>query len=187
LANQREDRCERDRLRGGGNRRQAKTRCDFAVVRDAALGEMRILRPQPYAMPERRRVLHRTEEQLRVDQRYVGMRKGDASGFGELAHFGERRAAELVTPPATAASTSDSSVALYSNPGSRRRAEQSMRPGQTTSPRASIARCVCQPGGVPPIAATLPAAMKSDVTRSIPCAGSIRRPFFTSIFMTRSV
>ena len=46
--------------------------------------------------------------------------------------------ARLVTPPATAASISDSSVALYSKPGSRRRADRSISPGATTRPVASI-------------------------------------------------
>jgi hypothetical protein len=46
--------------------------------------------------------------------------------------------ARLVTPPATAAFISDSSVALYSKPGSRSRAERSMKPGQTTKPLASM-------------------------------------------------
>ena len=54
--------------------------------------------------------------------------------------------ARLVTPPAIAAAISDSSVALYSKPGSRSRAETSMRPGATTSPRASMTRLGVPPG-----------------------------------------
>ena len=61
LADEREDRRQRDRLRGSGNRGQPETRRHLAVVRDAAAGEMRILRTQPYAVPERRGVLQRAK------------------------------------------------------------------------------------------------------------------------------
>ncbi len=91
--------------------------------------------------------------------------------------------ARLVTPPATAAAISDSSVALYSNPGSRRHADRSMSPGATTQPLASIVRLALHPAGAVPIAATLPAAMNSVAARSIPCFGSISRPFLISIFI----
>ncbi len=90
--------------------------------------------------------------------------------------------ARLVTPPATAAAISEASVALYSSPGSRRRAERSIRPGHTTMPAASMIRLACQPSGAAPTAATLPAAMYSADTRSMPCRGSIRRPLRISIF-----
>jgi hypothetical protein len=48
---------------------------------------------------------------------------------------------------------------LYSNPGSRKRAERSIKPGHTTSPLASIVRLALQPVGGEPMAATLPASM----------------------------
>ena len=47
---------------------------------------------QPDAVAEGRRVLHRAQQHLRVDERRVGLRERDAAGLGELAHFGERRA-----------------------------------------------------------------------------------------------
>ncbi len=71
--------------------------------------------------------------------------------------------ARLVTPPAIAAAISDSSVALYSRPGSRSRADTSTSPGATTSPFASITRFGCQPEGAAPIATILPGC---DVERS---------------------
>ena len=182
LAHEREDRRQRDRLGDRRNRRQAEPRRDLAVVRDAAAAEVRILRPQPDAIAEGRRVLHRAQQHLRVDERRVGLRERDAAGLGELAHLGQRVAlraarsarrpdrrapgsserarclsistrpgsssggsvsggqARLVTPPATAASISDSSVALYSKPGSRSRAERSTEPGHDDEPRGVDAR-----------------------------------------------
>ena len=50
---------------------------------------------------------------------------------------------------------------------------------------ASIVRLACQSAGASPIAATLPAATKSDATRSTPFAGSITRPLLISIFTRR--
>src|SRR4029453_11240243 len=75
-----------------------------------------------------------------------------------------------------------SRVALYSKPGSRNRADRSMKPGATMHPFASIVRLALQPAGACPIAATFPATTNSDVARSTPCFGSIRRPFLISIF-----
>ena len=71
---------------------EAEARRDFAVVRDAAAREMRVLRPQPDAVAERRRILHRAQQHLRVGQRRVGLRERDAAGLGELAHLGQLRA-----------------------------------------------------------------------------------------------
>jgi hypothetical protein len=51
---------------------------------------MRVLRPQPDVIAEGRGVLHRAQQYLRVRQRRIGMRKGDAARVGELAHFGDR-------------------------------------------------------------------------------------------------
>src|SRR5438067_91244 len=78
--------------------------------------------------------------------------------------------ARHVTPPATAAFISDSSVALYSKPGSRKRADRSIKPGATTCPLASIVRLAVHPAGAWPIAAILPAATKSEVAAGKPFA-----------------
>ena len=51
--------------------------------------EMRILRPQPHAVAERRRILHRPQQHLRVGERRFGLREGDAAGLRELAHLGQ--------------------------------------------------------------------------------------------------
>ena len=56
-----EDRVERDRLGEGGNRRQAETRRDLAIVRDAASRKVDVLRPQPDAVAECRGVLQRAQ------------------------------------------------------------------------------------------------------------------------------
>ena len=93
-ADQREDRRQRDRLRGRRYRRQAEPRRDLAVVRDASLGEMRILRAQPDAMPERRRVLHGAKQHAGVGERHLGLRERDAPRLGELAHLRELHALE---------------------------------------------------------------------------------------------
>jgi len=53
----------------------------------------------------------------------------------------------------------DSSVAMYSKPGSRSRAARSTSPGQTTRPVASITRFAPKPLGGSPMATILPAAM----------------------------
>ena len=79
LAHEREDRGERDRFCRHRDSGQPEARCDLAVVRDAAACEVRILRPQPDAVPERARVLQRTEQHLRVGQRDVGARSGSWS------------------------------------------------------------------------------------------------------------
>jgi hypothetical protein len=78
----------------GGIEGKAEARRNFAFVRDAALREMRVLRPQPHAVAERRRVLHRAKQHAGVDQRRLGLRERDTAGFGELAHLGELDALE---------------------------------------------------------------------------------------------
>src|SRR5205085_2596812 len=80
---------------------------------------------------------------------------------------------------------SDSSVALYSSPGSRRRTDKSMRPGHTTRPLASMIRFSCQPSGGLPTPTTLPAARYSVCTPSTLLRGSIRRPLRISIFIEK--
>src|SRR5258706_5392704 len=82
--------------------------------------------------------------------------------------------ARLVTPPGTAASISDSSVALYSWPGSRSRAERSMKPGETTRPFASITRSAFSPFP----SEIFPSTTHTSPTASRPLAGSITRPPF---------
>src|SRR5690606_32200038 len=91
--------------------------------------------------------------------------------------------ARLVTPPAIAASISDSSVARYSKPGSRSRAARSMSPGQTTRPVASMTRSASKPSGAWPWATMRPLAMNRSVTVSSWFAGSITRPLAIWIFI----
>ena len=63
LPDQCKDRRERDRFGGNGNGRQSETRRDLAIVSDAALGEIWILRSEPDTVSERRGVLHRAKQQ----------------------------------------------------------------------------------------------------------------------------
>ena len=107
----------------------------------------------------------------------ISTRPGSSSG-GSVSG-GQQR---LVTPPATAAAISDSSVALYSKPGSRNRAARSMKPGQTILFAASITRLALNPSGALPTPTTFPAAMNKSCWPSILLAGSIRRPFLMWIF-----
>ena len=72
----------------------------------------------------------------------ISTRPGSSSG-GSVSGGHARH----VTPPATAAFISDSSVALYSKPGSRRRADKSINPGATTRPFASSVRLALHPAG----------------------------------------
>src|SRR6185437_14374829 len=62
-------------------------RRDLAVVRDAAAGEVCVLRAEPHRIGERLRILQRTAQHLRIGERSIGMREGDASGLGQLAHL----------------------------------------------------------------------------------------------------
>ena len=93
-ADEREDRRERDGLGRRRNRRQAQARGDFAVVRDAAPGEIGVLRAQPHAVAEGRGVLHRAQQHARVRQRRLRLRERDATRLGKLAHLGELDALE---------------------------------------------------------------------------------------------
>ena len=82
--------------------------------------------------------------------------------------------ARLVTPPAAAASISDSSVAMYSKPGSRSRAREIDQPG-TDDETARIDGAVgavtaAAPRRSPTI---LPAVMKTSLRRRCRCFGSI--------------
>ena len=95
VADEREDRHDRDRLRRRRDAGQAEPRRHFAIVRDAATAQVRIVGTQPDAIPERRRVLHRAQQHLGVDQRHVGMRERDAPRLGEFAHLGQRLALQL--------------------------------------------------------------------------------------------
>jgi hypothetical protein len=91
LAYERKDRRERNGLRDRRNRDQSEACCDLPVVCDPAAREMRFLRPQPNAMAEGGRILHRPEQHLGVGERRLGLRERDAAGFGELAHLGQVR------------------------------------------------------------------------------------------------
>ena len=97
---------------------------------------------------------------------------GSSSG-GSVSGGHDKR----VTPPATAAAISDCKVALYSKPGSRRRAQRSTSPGQTTQPLASSTLVGLKlANGVSPAPTINPSATKISASRSIPLAGSISRP-----------
>ena len=80
---------QRDRLGRRRNRSEPEARRDLAVVRNAATREKSVLRTQPHAVSERRRVLHRPQQHAGVRQRRLGLRERDASGLGQLAHLGE--------------------------------------------------------------------------------------------------
>ena len=80
---------QRDRFGGCRDRGQAEPRRDFAVVRDAIVGEECILRAQPHRVSEGRCVLQRPIKDQRIRQRCIGMREADAAGVGKLAHLGQ--------------------------------------------------------------------------------------------------
>ena len=54
-----------------------------------------VLRAQPDRVAERGRVLQRAPQHLRVGERRIRLREGDAAGIRELAHLGQRFAGEL--------------------------------------------------------------------------------------------
>ena len=53
---------------------------------------MRVFRAQPDAVTESRGVLHRAQQDSGIRHRSFRLRKGDASGLGELTHLGELEA-----------------------------------------------------------------------------------------------
>ena len=93
-------------------------------------------------------------------ERRIGVRRA-----GEAGHAAGDRGAAI----------SDSSVALYSKPGSRRRAERSTRPGQTTRPVASMVPSARKPVGARRRRAAIVAVGDEDRRRARrwPRAGSI--------------
>ena len=103
-------------------RRRSRLRCSSAISVSALA-----LRARASARRADRRA---PGSRLRARNLSISTRPGSSSG-GSVSG-GQAR---LVTPPATAAAISDSSVALYSKPGSRSRAARSTRPGATTRPR----------------------------------------------------
>jgi hypothetical protein len=115
--------------------------------------------------------------------------------FGaELEHVHQARLVEhrvgvgrahqrLVTPPATAAAISLSSMPACSCPGSRSRTDKSTRPGATTQPLASMVRLGWKSGAIWPMAMMRPAAIATSAGSSRPVAGSMTRPFWIRIFM----
>ena len=90
----------RARARGSSTARSSRRSAECRRGRGASRSRRRArrrrapmcgsLRPQPQRIAERRRVLHRAQQQLRVDERNVGLRERDASCFGELGHLGQR-------------------------------------------------------------------------------------------------
>ena len=102
----------------------------------------------------------------------ISTRPGSSSG-GSVSG----RHTRLVTPPATAAAISLSSMPSCSWPGSRSRTARSTRPGATTSPDASMVRFAWKSGFAGPIETMRPAAMAMSAFSSRPEAGSITRPF----------
>jgi hypothetical protein len=82
----------------------------------------------------------------------------------------------LVTPPATAAAISLSSMPSCSWPGSRRRADRSTRPGATMQPPASSVRLGLKPSGTLPRPMIRPAASATSQISSKLRPGSMTRP-----------
>src|SRR5258706_9432869 len=117
---------------------------------------------------------------LRLRARCLSISTSPGSSSGGSVSGGQT---SEVTPPATAAAISLSSVALYSYPGSRNLADKSTSPGQTTIPVASMTRLAWKPLGAVPNASTLPAAMKTSWTFSTALPGSTTRPPLIWIFI----
>src|SRR5450830_349096 len=90
----------------------------------------------------------------------------------------------LVTPPATAAASSDFSMPSCSWPGSRRRTARSSKPGATTQPVASIVCVGWKSGAMFLIATTTPLARSASGTSSKPMPGSMTRPPLIRIFIS---
>ena len=84
---------------------------------------------------------------------------------------------KLVTPPATAAAISLSSMRACSWPGSRKRTDKSTKPGATMQPLASMVRLGAKSLATAPMAMMRPAAMATSARSSRPLAGSTTRPF----------
>jgi hypothetical protein len=85
------DRFGRDRDAG-----QPEPGGDFAIVGDALAGEKLVLRPQAYRVAESGGVLHGAQQQLRVDDRMLGLREGDTAGARQGVHFGQFLARQLL-------------------------------------------------------------------------------------------
>src|SRR5215470_1338731 len=64
-------------------------------MRDAAAGEVRVLRPQPDSEPESGGVLQGAPEDLRIGERNIRLRERDAAVIAELRHLGEPLPREL--------------------------------------------------------------------------------------------
>ena len=93
---------------------------------------------------------------------------------------------KLVTPPATAAASSLSSMPSCSWPGSRRRTDKSTSPGATTQPLASMVLLGAKSAGTAPMLTMRPAAIARSATWSNPLAGLMTRPFLMRSFMIHS-
>ena len=108
----------------------------------------------------------------RLWARYFSISTRPGSSSGGSVSGGQ---ASAVTPPATAACISDSSEALYSKPGSRRRADRSTSPGDTTRPVPSMVRAGRKPWGAAPTAMMRPSATCRSACMSSFTQGSTRR------------
>ena len=83
-------------FRNHWNGRQAETSCDLAIMRDAVLGKVAVLRAQPDPVTERGCVLHRTQQHACVSQGRIRLAERLASGLGQLVHFGQFRTLQPV-------------------------------------------------------------------------------------------
>ena len=72
-----------------GDPRQSQARRHLAVVGDAVLGQIAVLRAQPDAETEGGRVLHCAQQHLIVLQRHIGLGESDAAGVAQFRHFRE--------------------------------------------------------------------------------------------------
>jgi hypothetical protein len=73
---------------------QAELGGDRAIVGDAALGEVRVLRLQPDGEAEGGGILHGAQHHLGIEHGRIGLAEGDAAGLGQFRHLGQPLAGE---------------------------------------------------------------------------------------------
>ena len=94
LAQQIQNRANRNRFRAHRNARQTQARSDFTIVRNAAARQVRIFRTQPHGVTVGGRILQRAIEHHRIDDGHVRVGESHATRLGELDHFGKALAAQ---------------------------------------------------------------------------------------------
>ena len=77
-----------------GDAIQTQSRGHGAAGGDAVGSEPGILGAQPEGVAEGTRVLHGAHQHVGVGNGDIGLREGDAAGFGQLGHFGQDLALE---------------------------------------------------------------------------------------------